>query len=131
MPNILIAARRRLSNTLHSVLKTNYSVVQVATQTEAIRKLELESFDLIICGTQFDDGGLFSFIRQVRKKERSRTTPIICIRYLESSLADSLQESVKQAVMIAGASAYLDANHLDQYELRQLMDKLLFANVST
>lgn len=128
MPNVLIAARRGLSATLRSLLETNYLIVQAGTQNAAMQKLATEWFDLIICGTQFDDGGLFSFIRHIRSDERHRATPIICVRYLESPLADSLQESVSQALMIAGASAYLDANRLGQDELRQILDKLLCVN---
>ncbi len=123
MSSLLIASRPNLSSHLRDLLSVEHEVVVANSASEAFENFEKKDFDLILCGTQFDDGGVFEFLHFIHREKNVRK--VLVIRSLESSLANIFSRVVGVAVESMSFAKYLDGNLLSAEQLRQAIELVI------
>lgn len=118
--NLLIASRPNLSSYLRELLEKDHAVVVATSATEALLEIEKQDFDLILCGTQFEDGGMFEFLAIINVHKNVRR--VLVIRSLESPIANTFSKMVSVAVESMGTAKYLDGNLLSVEKLREAIE---------
>lgn len=88
--------------------------------------------EIIICGTQFDDGAMFDLLRYTKAIPHLRPIPFLCVRIAGGRLEEALFESVAMSSMALGAAGFIDLfrwrrefgpEETDR-KFRQLIDRL-------
>ena len=84
----------------------------VTTLDEATQALESARFELIVIGFHFNQARIFELLGQIRGLERCRGVPIVCVRLRPLPLSDDVRESIRNAVLVLGGTAFVDVSHV-------------------
>ena len=101
---------------LAGVLGDELSLVPAHRLVDAVRLLEKESFDLIVCGQHFEGSQMLRFLELVKADKRTARTPFIGCRVLPTQLSVTALTAMRQACEALGAVAYID---LPEREIKQ------------
>jgi two-component system, chemotaxis family, chemotaxis protein CheY len=80
--------------------RVGYAVVEAGDGKDAVRKLDAQPVDLIVCDVNMPEMDGISFVRHVRGSVKHRKTPVIM-------LTTENTDAKKQAGRAAGASAWI------------------------
>lgn len=105
---ILAAVRPRGRTRLENALAGHFSLTFADSLASAVRLLESERFQLILCGTNFDESRMFELLRHAKAAPLARELPFVCIKIFEGILHDGSYDSVERAVKLLGAAAFVD-----------------------
>jgi hypothetical protein len=76
---------------------------------EAARLLD-HRFDVIVCGTHFDESKMFDLLRLAKSLPEVRATPFLCVRVLDGELDLSAFQGISIATRALGAAGFVDLN---------------------
>lgn len=102
---------------LLQLLGPTHEVVAVSSIEKAIAAATKEVFDLVICGTQFDDSRMFELLKSMKQSKSQKRKPFICLRQTESELGLGIESGVATAASVSGAACYLDAVEMNDSDL--------------
>lgn len=123
---ILIANNRQESlNRLRQLFEQHHEIVTVDTVERAATAIQKQDFDLIICGTQFDDSRMFDLLREVKQDKQHKPRPFICFRDTRSTFGEQIESGVFTAAKIVGAACYLDGIEMSDNELLTAVEAYL------
>jgi hypothetical protein len=103
----------------------------VASRSEAMHRLESETFGLVILGVHFDESQMFNLLGDIRLHAKYRKVPILVVllrgRY---SLSDVTVEPIDHASKAMMANGFLDLDHFADDEegnarIRRIVDYLI------
>jgi CheY-like chemotaxis protein len=107
----LAADRPEGIDTLQNILKTGVDLLSATTLEAAVQGLQ-QPVDLIVCGVHFDDSRMFDLLIHVRADRRTRDTPFLIFRDLESELDTVFFKSMEIASKALGAAGFIDLHTL-------------------
>jgi hypothetical protein len=117
----LIAAQPEALKRLQPMLESLMATVPVRTLKEALRALERNGFDLIICTVAFDDSRMIDFLEAVKRTTSGAGIPFLCCRALVGVLSDKLVQSTRAVSMQCGAVGLVDIANLDDDEAQSVL----------
>lgn len=80
--------------------RVGYTVIEAGDGRDAVRKLDAQPIDLIVCDVNMPEMDGISFVRHVRGTVKHRQTPVIM-------LTTETTEAKKQAGRAVGANAWI------------------------
>lgn len=84
--------------------------VCVTTMDEARKVLAEAHYDLVVIGFHFNGARIFDLLGHVRK--HCHGIPVICVRLRPLPLPDEIRESIRNAVLVMGGTAFIDVSHV-------------------
>jgi hypothetical protein len=106
------------------ILKEAFDVVPVTSRSEAHEKLA-EPFDIIVCGSLFDESRMFDLLRYCKAMPHTRNIPFVCIKGRGGKLDDLAYEGVAIALKALNADGFVDFNRwTSQYGAEGASEKL-------
>lgn len=106
------------------VLKEVFNVVSVTSRIEAHEKL-VEPFDVIVCGSLFDESRMFDLLRYCKAMPHTRNTPFVCIKGRGGKLDELAYEGVAIALKALNADGFVDFNRwTSQFGADEAREKL-------
>lgn len=130
LPKVLIAEVPHVIPVVEEAWLGYFDLRYCTTMQEAQCLLQ-EQFDVIVCGTHFDDSHMFDLLRQAKAMPQSRDTPFLCIRVLDGELDTMAFQSISMAVTALAAAGFVDLNRWRREygfdEARAKLRKLVFA----
>jgi CheY-like chemotaxis protein len=119
---ILVAVEEPVEERFRQLLGSHHRIVLAQSVDAAKTLLEEHNFDLIVCGTNFDESRMFELITAVKRNKRERTRPVICFSQLSASKS---QAAVEKALSALGATCYLQENKMTDEELSSVLQAYL------
>ena len=105
---VLLADDPEACAVLASMLGDELAFIPAHTFVDALRSLERESFDLIVCGQHFEGSQMLRLLEHVKADRRASRIPFICCRTLPTQLSATALTAMRQACEALGAVAYID-----------------------
>jgi CheY-like chemotaxis protein len=105
---VLVAVRPRAATTLDNALASDFVLTFCHSLAEAQNLLANASFDLILCGANFDESRMFELLNFIKSNSATKAIPFVCIKVFEGILHDGSYESVKKACALLKAAAFID-----------------------
>lgn len=87
--------------------------------------LDTASFDLVICGAHLRNGTVFELLNFVKDDPKKRLIPFVCFCCIQSELARTLNDSVRNTAMLLGADKYITQERFDAELFRDEIDSLI------
>jgi two-component system, NtrC family, sensor kinase len=116
---------------LRALLGAEHEIVVVHSVQQAIALIQAENFDLIICGTLFDDSRMFELLWATKQERKLRQQPFLCFKENQSLLGEDLDSLVASAAQMVGASCYVDGNSVNDDELKNVLHAYLREEIWT
>jgi hypothetical protein len=91
----------------YDALKDSLAVT-VATTTSQAHALLKNPFDVIVCGSQFDESRMFDLLRYCKAMPHTRNIPFVCVRARGGELDDAAYQGVAIALRTLQAEAFID-----------------------
>ncbi len=120
---ILLADEEHTADRLLKVLGQHHEIVEVSTLAAAKNALNNGHFDMIVCGTKFDESRMFDFLRHTKQDKSLKPKPFICLR--QSTRNAHLESTAPLAAKLIGATCYLDAVQMSDQDLAIAIDAYL------
>ncbi len=109
-----------------SLSKSGHTVVVASNFTEAINILQRQHFSLIISDVHLVNGGsVFEFLRWVKKHPTLNSTLFALFSLQPTPMAKYLEDGIKTASRVLGASIYITMECFDSEKFREQVDSLL------
>lgn len=129
MSRILMAATAADETAMEAVLGDKHEFISVHVLSEALAKLNNESFDLVMVSVHFDQSRMFDLLRELHQA-RYDDTPVICFCMRDTTLTRAAFESIEVASKALGAWMYLDREKYSDMEnpddeLRRIVERCL------
>jgi CheY-like chemotaxis protein len=105
---ILVAIRPRAITRLSNALASDFVLTFCDSLVEAKNLLADGSFDLILCGVNFDESRMFELLRHVKSNPNTEAIPFVCIKVFEGMLHAGSYDGVKSACTLLKAEAFID-----------------------
>src|SRR5688500_10742103 len=96
-------------------------LVAAHTTAHALKIVERERFDLIVCTIAFDESQMMDFLQAVMRSKLAAGTPFLCTRILPGVLRDSLVSTMRDACKECGAVDLIDVATLPAERAQALM----------
>jgi hypothetical protein len=122
---ILIADDRLGVERLSRLLGNDHEIHEAPTVEAAVAAADTEGFDLIICGTQFDDSRMFALLTRMKQNKHHKPKPFICFRQKISTMGRGIESATESAAAAAGAACYVDATSMDDRDLVAIVEAYL------
>jgi CheY-like chemotaxis protein len=111
---------------IESMLLSGHSVVVSKSFREAIEMLKNTPVDLILSDVHLQNGGgVFDFLKWVKKFPSTRDTPFVLFNVQPSKLAKYLEDGVRTTGRLMGAARYIALENFDADEFRQQIGSVL------
>jgi PleD family two-component response regulator len=104
---VLLATSSKTESFTFRALKSTFSVHVVSSTVQAHEKLN-EPFDVIICGSLFDESRMFDLLRYCKAMPHIKHIPFLCIRARGGELDDTAYQGVAIAAKALGAADFID-----------------------
>jgi hypothetical protein len=104
---VFLATVSGLQAFTYEALKDSVSVSVVTTTSQAHALLK-QPFDVIICGSQFDESRMFDLLRYCKAMPHTKNLPFVCIRARGGELDDAAYQGVAIALRTLQAEAFID-----------------------
>jgi response regulator RpfG family c-di-GMP phosphodiesterase len=119
----LIEADEQAKEVIKSLKRLGHKVVACTSYTEAIRLIECSQFALVISDVHLENGGnVFDFLRWVRRNRSSRETPFVLYSCKPTLRAKYLEDGIRCAARLLGATRYVSMDNFDTNEFRRLIN---------
>jgi len=122
---ILVAAAQEGTVRLRQLLNPAHEVVVVSTVEQAVAAVRKQKFDMILCGTNFDESRMFDLLSAVKQVENERTKPFICFRQVGKNSSESTDNVVAIAASSIGATCFIDAARMSDTDLLHTVQSYL------
>lgn len=110
MAKILVADVAETNARLMRVLQSRHQMYFASKMEEALEKLKEHTFDMVICGMDFDESQMIDLLRAVKGVEELANTRFICLRV--GIPADEEEQAMKLARFM-GACKYIALETLE------------------
>jgi hypothetical protein len=114
---ILIADEQDGAERLTKLFGANHEITIVTSLSKAKKAAHATNFDVIICGTRFDDSRMFDFLMAIKHDKQLRSKPFICINQSPTKRFTQIDSFTPKAAKLIGAVCYLEAVKLSDSEL--------------
>jgi hypothetical protein len=104
---ILLAERPGAIDTASHALGSDFDLV-LSTSLDHARQLLETPFDLIACGSHFDDCRMFDLLRYCKALPNTKPIPFLCLRVTGGALDDTAYQGVDIASRAFGAIGFVD-----------------------
>jgi hypothetical protein len=104
---VFLATVSGLQSFTYDALKDSLSVSVVTTTSQAHAVLA-QPFDVIICGSKFDESRMFDLLRYCKAMPHLRNVPFVCVRARGGELDDAAYQGVAIALRTLQAEAFID-----------------------
>jgi hypothetical protein len=88
-------------------ISDRFDVVPVTTSAQAHKQLK-QPFDVIICGSLFDESRMFDLLRYCKSMPHTKNIPFICVRARGGELDETAFQGVAIALKALGAEGFID-----------------------
>jgi hypothetical protein len=122
---ILVATGPDGASRVKNLLGAEHRIMVVDTIEKAITAASSEIFDMIVCGTAFDESRMFELLQAVKQNTKQKPKPFVCIKQSRSNLGQASEHGVSTAARMMGASCYLDATGMTDNDLLQTLEAYL------
>lgn len=114
-------------NNVKSRLTPQNELVVVETSSQALKRIQNQQFDLVLCAAHLTDESFFDFLKSLRhaQDKADRKIPFICCAASSSALAKSVEEPLRQACRILGGDHYLNHEEFYSDQLEKDVNRLL------
>jgi CheY-like chemotaxis protein len=119
---ILIAADSGDIGRFLRLLKGTHNVINVDSLELAKSLVEKEKFDLILCGTNFDESRMFDLLAAIKQNRQERRKPFICFSQLAGFKSEA---TISKAAAMKGATCYLESDKMSDAELLNVLQAYL------
>lgn len=121
---VLFATSSPTESITLQILKEAFDVVPVTSRSEAHEKLA-EPFDVIVCGSLFDESRMFDLLRYCKAMPHTRNIPFVCIKGRGGKLDEMSYEGVAIALKALNADGFVDFNRwTSQFGAREACERL-------
>jgi hypothetical protein len=104
---VLLATSSKNESFTLRALQDTFSVHPVSSTIQAHEKLA-EPFDVIICGSLFDESRMFDLLRYCKAMPHIKHIPFLCVRARGGELDDTAYQGVAIAAKALGAADFID-----------------------
>lgn len=122
---ILVADSAKGIRRMDSLLGKSHELIAIATVEDAVKALDKDAFDLIVCGIEFDESRMFDLLKAVKKDSRAKPKPFICVRQNPSPLGPGIDAGLTTAATLAGAASVIDAVKMSDSDLLSALESYL------
>ncbi len=91
--------------TVHALI--GYELILV-TNLQTAKQHVLEDLDLFVIGIHFDESRAIDLVTSIRHKGKHKMTPIILIRFMPTTLGDSLKSIASALIKVGNINEYLE-----------------------
>lgn len=105
---VLLATSSTNESITFRALTDVFSVHPVVSTVQAHEKLIEPFFDVIICGSLFDESRMFDLLRYCKAMPNIKPIPFLCIRARGGELDDTAYQGVAIAAKALGAADFID-----------------------
>jgi hypothetical protein len=109
---VLVAAQSEASQVLQTMLTGLADLVPAYTIADALKILERNRIDLIVCTIAFDESRMVEFLQAVKGTALMGGIPFLCSRVLPSIIRDSMVGTMRDACKECGAIDLVDIARL-------------------
>jgi CheY-like chemotaxis protein len=121
-------AENNSNQVVNSLKESGHNVLLAKNYIDAISILQRQHVDLIISDVHLENGGnVFDFLRWVKKNNSTKNTPFVLFSSEPTARAKFLEDGLRTAARMLGASLYLTMEMFDSDEFRKQIDSLLSA----
>ncbi len=115
-----------------SLKLSGHDVVLSKNFLHAIEVLKNMHVDLIVSDVHLENGGtVFDFLRWARSSPSTRNTPFVMLDTEPTRAAKHVEDAVRTAARVLGASMYISMEIFNSEEFRKKIDSLLPAMEQT
>ncbi|MBY0359026.1 MAG: response regulator [Candidatus Obscuribacterales bacterium] len=123
---VLLEQIKNSQQVVESLTLSGHKVVAVKDFKQAISFLQSNSVDLIISDVHLENGGnVFDFLKWVRRNPSICDLPFVLFSSKPSPIAKYIEDGVRTAARIFGATSYITMETFDADELCRQIDSLL------
>lgn len=97
---------------LRNCLENFHECFFVSDSAIALKLLARNKFDAVICSAYYSAGDVYAFIRRLKRDDKLRMIPLICVTCERSSLASRLDRLTATTAVLMGADAFFS---LDEF----------------
>jgi CheY-like chemotaxis protein len=102
-------------------LHRRFDLVPVFSLAAALRLLEGEAFDAILCSIHFDESRMFDLLREWR--QLAPGTPFICCQIVHSPLSPSVIRGMLTSARSLGCSGFVDYHEMHRTQRAAQADR--------
>ena len=122
----LLEADENWRQVVESLDSTGHTTVNCKNYKDAIRILQRDSISLIVSDVHLENGGsVFDFLKWVRSNSLSKTTPFVMLSCSPSLLALHVEDGVRTAARLLGASKYISMRVFDAEDFQKQIESLI------
>lgn len=125
---VLFATSSPSESVTLQILKEAFNVVPVKTRSEAHEKL-VEPFDVIVCGSLFDESRMFDLLRYCKSMSHTKNTPFVCIKARGGKFDELAYQGVAIALKALDADGFVDfyrwTNQFGKVQARERLCSLI------
>lgn len=132
MANILVVQDEEQNSVdIKSSLDPDRHQILIAKSVDGAKTLlTAASFDLLICGAHLNSGTVFDLLKFVKSDPDRRTISFVCLCTRPTSMAKSIDETVRATAMLLGADKYITQEVFDAEQFRTEIESLLLERTS-
>ena len=111
---------------VESLEQAGHHIVACKDFTQAMEVLQSEPVDLIISDVHLENGGnVFDFLRCVKNNPATRKTPFIMFSSKPNAKAQYIEDGVRIAARVLGATMYMTMDNFDSAEFSKQIELIL------
>lgn len=123
---VLLEQVKNSQQVMESLKLSGHKVVTVKDFNQAISFLQSNCVELIISDVHLENGGnVFDFLKWVRRNPSIRDLPFVMFSAKPSPIAKYIEDGVRTAARIFGATLYITMEIFDADEFCRQIDSLL------
>ncbi len=105
---ILIADEQQNIPALRLALDDAFALTVCTSFMEAAHQIDINRFDVILCGLHFDEGKMFDLLNLVKTRPSTKDIPFVCINALNTVLSDAVIRVVEVAASATGTHSFIE-----------------------
>lgn len=110
-PRLLVSIAAEALPELTKALAGHFYLVPALNIQDAVKTLETNRIDLILCGVFFDESRMFDLLKHVREKHPQ--IPFVVCRLLNKPIPRITLEALRIAAAAMGAAGFVDMPDID------------------
>ena len=119
--HVLVAAQPSAWAVLEAMLGDLATLSPAHNTTDALKILERERIDLILCTIAFDDSRMTEFLVTAKRSTSTAHVPFLCVRALPGIIRDSLVSTIRDGCKAIGAADLVDIARLSPEHAKAAM----------
>jgi CheY-like chemotaxis protein len=108
-PAVLVAEVPGVIPVVETAWAGHFELTFCTTMQEGESRIR-QPFDVIVCGSHFDESRMFDLLRLAKALPQSREIPFLCVRVLDGELDNTAFQGISIAAKALGAAGFVDLN---------------------